>query len=360
MDAEDFEELGLYEPGAADAAQRLELLRLVVDLGATAEDLLEYRDQLAGLAFVLTLRGGPGLTLSEVAERSGLDEVQILELNRAAGFPTPGPKDRVFTENFAALGTNLAAAEVVFGTDVVLQLLRVMGAAMARLADAMVSAFLVNVEPVARREDPVGLAVARANVEAVAILPVASSALDLLLRQHLLYAQRTSVVDAGEVGYETQELCVGFVDLVGSTSLAEEKSVAELGALINEFEQLASDAVIEAGGRLVKLIGDAILYTTTDPELGCRIALQLVRTVRQHPRLPPVRAGLAAGSVMLRDGDVFGPVVNLAARVVGEAGPGEVVAPEALVANVGLPAVPLGSRQLKGFARPIELVRLED
>jgi class 3 adenylate cyclase len=360
MDAEDFQELGLYDPHAADASQRLELLRFVVGLGATADDLVEYRDQLAGLAFVLTLRSGPGLTLTEVAERASLDETKLLELTRAAGFPTPGPNDRVFIGGFAALGSSVAAAEAIFGADVVLQLVRVMGAAMARLADAMVSAFLVNVEPVARREDEVGLGVARANAEAVAILPIATQALDVLLRQHLLYAQRTTFVDAGEIGFETQELSVGFVDLVGSTPLAEETSIAELGALISEFEHLASDVVIEAGGRVVKLIGDEILYTTVDPELGCRIALQLVRTVPDHGGLPPVRAGLASGSVMLRDGDVFGPVVNLAARVVAEAGPGEVVVPAALAAKLGLRAVPLGPRHLKGFANAIELVRLEE
>jgi class 3 adenylate cyclase len=360
LDTEDFEELGVYDPGAPDAAPRLELLRFLVGLGATAEDLVEYRDQLAGLASVVTLRGGLGLTLGEVAERSSLTEAQVLEVTRAAGFPTPGPNDRVFTESFATLGSSLAAAEAVFGTDVVLQLVRVMGAAMARVADAIVSAFLVNVGPGALREDPVGLGLARANAEAVAILPVATAALELLLRQHLLHAQRTTFVDAGDVGYETQELCVGFVDLVGSTSLAEEKSMAELGALINEFEHLASEAVIEAGGRVVKLIGDAVLFTAADPELGGRIALKLVRTIRDHPRLPPVRAGLASGPVILRDGDVFGPVVNLAARVVAEAGPHEVVAPATLAANLPLRAVPLGWRHLKGFTNPIELVSLEE
>jgi class 3 adenylate cyclase len=359
MDAEEFEVLGLYEPGGPYADQRLELLRYLVELGATAEDLVEYRDGLPGLASVLALRGGPGLTLAEVVKRSSLDEAKILEFTLAAGFPTPGPKDRVFTESFATLGSGLAAAEALFGGDVVLQLVRVMGAAMARLADAFVSAFLVNVEPSARREDPVGLGVARANAEAVGVLPAVVPALDLLLRQHLLAARRTVLDDTDEAGVETQELCVGFIDLVGSSALAEDRSIAELGALLSEFERLAYGTVIEAGGRVVKLIGDEVLYTTLDPGTGCGIALQLVRILRHHERLPPARAGLAAGAVMLRDGDVFGPVVNLAARVVAEAGPSEVVAPATLAHNIGLPTYSLGARRLKGFAAEIELVRLE-
>jgi adenylate cyclase len=257
------------------------------------------------------------------------------------------------------LGSGLAGAEALFGREVVLQLVRVMGAAMARLADAVVSAFLVNVEPSSRREDPVGLGVARANAEAVEILPVVVPALDLLLRQHLLAARRTVLNDIDEAGVETQELCVGFVDLVGSTSLAEASSIADLGALLSEFEHLAYETVIEAGGRVVKLIGDEVLYTAPNPALGCEIALQLVRTLRHHDRLPAARAGLAAGAVMLRDGDVFGPVVNLAARVVAEAGPSEVVTSAALARNIGLRAASLGPRRLKGFAAEIELVTLE-
>ena len=358
MDAEEFERLGLYEPGAADAGQRLELLRYLAALGATAEDLVEYRDALPGLASVVALRGGPGLTLAEVAEQSGLEEQRILEFVRAAGFPTPGPGDRVFIEGFAGLGSGLAAAGALFGADVVTQLVRVMGAAMARVADAIVSAFLVNVEPAARREDPIGLGVARANAEAAGLLSVVGPALDLLLRQHLLAARRSVVDDATEGAYETQELCVGFVDLVGSTALAEASDIGSLGALLSAFERLASDVVIEGGGRVIKLIGDEVLYTTVDPRAGCEIAVRLLRALDADDRLPPARAGLAAGAVVLRDGDVFGPVVNLAARVVAEAEPGDVVVPAALAARAGVPAVPLGTRRLKGITAEVELAGL--
>ena len=53
----------------------------------------------------------------------------------------------------------------VFGEDAANQLVRVFGLAMSRIADAVISSFLVNVAPAAQREDPEGLGVARANVE---------------------------------------------------------------------------------------------------------------------------------------------------------------------------------------------------
>ena len=163
----------------------------------------------------------------------------------------------------------MTAAESVFGEEAVLQLIRVMGATMNRLADAIVSSFLVNVEPGVSQRDPAGMDVARANARASELLPVVSFALDVLLRQHLLAAQRSSLGAAAEAGYETRHMCVGFVDLVGSTALAQRMPTAQLGSALTQFEHIASDVVTSGGGRLVKLIGDEVLYTAGDEASAC-------------------------------------------------------------------------------------------
>jgi class 3 adenylate cyclase len=357
MTAAELEALDLYDPQAPHAAEQLELLEYLVSLGATADDLVAYRDELPGLASVVALRGGASLTLAEVVESSNVSEEKVRRLTRAAGFAEPGP-DGVFGAAFVAIAQSLAAAETLFGEEAVLQLVRVMGSAMARIANAVVSAFLVNVEPARRDEDPVGLAVARANAEAAELLPFVGRALDVLLRQHLIAARRTILGDAADAGYETQRLAVGFVDLVGSTELAVRLPSGELGALLTEFETVSADTVTAAGGRLVKLIGDEILYTAADTRAGCTIALDLAATFDAHPVIPSVRAGVASGDVLLRDGDVFGPVVSLAARAVKVAGPGEIVAPPEVAAAAGIPTEPLGEHALKGFDDGVELCRL--
>jgi adenylate cyclase len=354
----DFESLGLYDPGAPEATQRLELLQYLVSLGATAEDLLAYRDELPGLASVLAVRGGGALTLSEAAERSGVSLEKLLRIIRAAGFPEPGPGDRVLGEQIVGLAAGMAAAESVFGEDALLQLVRVMGSAMGRLADAIVSAFLVNVEPAVRDADPVGLGVARANAEAAALMPTVNAALDILLRQHIIAARRTILADLADSGYETRPMCVGFVDIVGSTALAQRLSTRELGSMLSEFEHVAADVVTSAGGRVVKLIGDEVLYTASDAASACAIALNLAAAFAAHPVLRGVRAGVASGDVLIRDGDVFGPVVNLAARAVKVAAADEVVAAASIAAAAGIRAEPLGQHQLKGFDDDIQLCRL--
>jgi adenylate cyclase len=358
LTAADFEALGIYDPAAPHAARRLELLEYLVSLGASADDLVAERDELPGLAAVVALRGGRALTLPEAVTRSGVSEEKLLGVVRAAGFPQPGPADRVLVEQIPNLAAGLGAAEAVFGEDAVLQLVRVMGSAMARLADALVSAFLVNVEPGVRDQDPVGLGVARANAEAVALMPTVNAALDVLLRQHLVAARRSILGVAADTGYETRRMCVGFVDIVGSTALALRLSTRELGSVLTEFEIVAADTVTSAGGRVVKLIGDEVLYTTTDEASACTIAQSLATTFAEHPVVPSVRAAVAAGDVVLRDGDVFGPVVNLAARAAKIAAAGEVVAPAVVAAAAGIRAEPMGRNRLEGFDDDVELSRL--
>jgi len=133
---------------------------------------------LPALAERLAIRDGPVLTIDEAVERSGLSVDQVRLLARAAGLPDPEPGARVLTEGFVALAEGMNAVTAVFGEDVAFQLLRVFGSSMARVADAVVSAFLVNVEPGARREEG-ALGIARANVEAAALLPGVASVLDL-------------------------------------------------------------------------------------------------------------------------------------------------------------------------------------
>src|SRR5207248_11218733 len=112
LTAAKFQALGVYDPGAPNAALRLELLEYLVGLGATPEDLVAYRDELPGLASVVAIRGGgQALTMSEAVERAGVSEQKLLQINRAAGFPQPTAGERILGEQFADLLAGLAASE---------------------------------------------------------------------------------------------------------------------------------------------------------------------------------------------------------------------------------------------------------
>jgi adenylate cyclase len=298
------------------------------------------------------------MTVAEAAERSGVTVERLRGLLRVTGLADPDPGARVVTEAFVQLASSTDLVADFFGEEAMFQILRVMGGAMARVADALVSVFLVHVEPQARERNPYGLEVARANVEAGRLLPLVAPVMDALLRQHLLVAQRSATVETGVVGYETRELLVGFVDLVGSTELGERVGLRELGDVLTLFEQLATDAVTAGGGRVVKLIGDEVLFTAPDARAGVEIALDLSSALQGQPTLPPVRTGLAFGKVIVREGDVFGPAVNLASRVVDEASPSEVLATSEVAELAGWTSEPAGHHRIRGVGGEVELRRL--
>lgn len=355
---EELQAAGLYDPDDELAAERLELLEYLVGLGATIDEMAQARDELPALASQRALRGpGARLTHAEAATRAGLSEEAFARIWRAAGFPHPGPDARAFTDEDVEMIAIFQAGAALLGEDTVLQVLRVIGSSMARIADATVGAFVVNVAAPKIADDPSGLSLARANAEAVTLLRQAAGAMDVIFRHYVELLQRP--LDLGD--QRTQQLAVGFTDLVGSTALAQGLSIRELGQTLAEFDELASDVVVTNGGRVVKLIGDEVMYVAADPRDVCAIARTLSERLAGHPRLPPARTAVAFGAVLSRDGDYFGPVVNLAARMVKLAEPGTVLVSAELGQVIGSDRMhSIGARVLKGFDRPVELFLLDE
>ena len=121
------------------------------------------------------------------------------------------------------------------------------------------------------------------------------------------------------------EVCVGFADLVGFTSQTQQLATSSLAEVVRRFESIAYDVIPTFGGRVVKMIGDEVMFVNDDVERSCRTALELARRYREDEELSDVRVGLARGPVLDLDGDVYGATVNLASRIVSVAYPGSVV-----------------------------------
>ena len=163
-------------------------------------------------------------------------------------------------------------------------------------------------------------------------------------------------------GADTSDLTVAFLDLVGSTVLAEGLSAHELGAVMSDFEQQATQLVSATGGRVVKMIGDEVMLVTTDAGAACTVALDLADWVERHAVLGRLRGALAAGDLARGYGDYYGPIVNSAARGTKIADPGSILATAAVrdrVSNDDLSFTPIGAHQLRGIDAPVDLFRLE-
>ena len=148
---------------------------------------------------------------------------------------------------------------------------------------------------------------------------------------------------------------VGFADLVGFTALSQQLDDHELAVIVDRFEATAYDIVGSLGGRVIKMIGDEVMFAVDDVATAVEIALSLAEAYHDDESLSDVRVGLAYGPVLEREGDLFGPTVNLASRIVSIAYAGSVVVSaeihDALADDEDLRWKSLRTRQLKDIGR---------
>jgi adenylate cyclase len=259
------------------------------------------------------------------------------------------------------------AGAALFGEAPTLSFTRVMGAAVARVADAAVSLFLAEGMPTLG--DEAGeLARARAGEDGTAtFIDVTPRVMSNLLREHMTLAIRRSVTERTlEVDERAVTVGLGFVDLVGSTPWASGLTLKAHALALAGFETAAWDIASAHGGRVVKLIGDEAMFMAPTGADAARIALELCDAVAEDPALPDARGAAGYGTVGSRDGDYFGPLVNLVARAVKVADPGSVVVTETVAAALGdsgpsgrqVEIVELSAQTLRGIDEPVRLFAL--
>jgi class 3 adenylate cyclase len=239
------------------------------------------------------------------------------------------------------------------GPEASLGVLRVLGAAMARFAEAESSAIRAGVPTIQIDFTADELTTAQAFTGVAAFVPRIGALIDAVHRQHLDSA-RTYFEGVVRDTSATVVCGVGFVDLSGFTSLTQLLAPDELSGLLSAFNATVSEVVHADGGRVVKFIGDAVMWVSrTAPQLAT-VAADLVEHPKARDAGLQVRAGLAYGPILALDGDYFGNSVNLAARLVAAAEPGQILAPadvrEQLPDWSAAHARPL---ILRGFADPV-------
>ena len=260
----------------------------------------------------------------EVSELTGVDLQKLERFWRALGFPGVADDETVFTD------LDLEAVRLFQGlqalgaadTDTAVQMARVIGSSMARIAEAE----LVPSDMVSEEVDPVLSAEAFAGVADVTI-PAMAKLLEFVWRRQVAAGiQRNMMLRSHGLGPgQSPDLAVGFADMVGFTLLSQHLSDEELAAVVRRFEELSHDIVTSARGRVVKMIGDEVMFVVDDVADAARIGLGLADAYADDDLLSDVRVGLSCGPVLVRDGDYFGPTVNLAHRIVNIANPGTVL-----------------------------------
>jgi len=259
----------------------------------------------------------PVFNAPEVAEQTGVTIDEARRLWRALGFPEHGLETAFTDADTEALTTLIGVVRSgLIDFDMGVNLTRAVGQTMARLADWEVATLVHRVEELEASDDATGSRVGSALRLIDEIQQPFEELLVYVWRRHLAAAvARVEALGANEEDLNTVQLSVGFADIVSFTALSNRLSEERIGDLVELFESRCADVVASQRGRIIKSIGDSVLFVNDDPVRAYDTAEGIINVIGRDSRMPDVRVGLASGSVVMRLGDVFGPPVNLASRL---------------------------------------------
>lgn len=259
----------------------------------------------------------PTMTAVEVAAEAGITIDQARRLWRALGFPEMGIEHAFSgadSDAVAALMGIVDSGAVEF--DMAVNMTRGIGQTMSRLADWEVATLAGRVEELEAGEHATGSRVG----SALRLIEELSGPFEKMLvyawRRHLAASvARMEAMGAAHEDLHTVDVTVGFADLVSFTALSNAMDREQIGDLVEKFEGRCHDVVSVHGGRIIKSLGDSVLFVIADPVAAVAVAEGIINVIGRDARMPDVRVGLASGAVIPRLGDVFGPPVNMAARL---------------------------------------------
>jgi adenylate cyclase len=272
----------------------------------------------------------PGLTGNELADDVGIPFEVARERWRSLGFTAVGGDVPAFTHaDLEALRLTQRLSDLGFVTaDDESALVRTLGRSFARLAEW-------QMRLLARMIDVDEMDADELRTVMDEIVPAVESLQNYVWRRHTLAVAARLLLAAedptGEHQRENSDVVgVGFADIVNYTRQSRSLSQKELGHLVDSFEARALEIIGAHDGRIVKTIGDEVLFVAEDPEAIARIGLELVEERLRDENFPELRVGLAWGPALARLGDVLGPVVNVASRLTSTSRPGRVLVDRSL------------------------------
>jgi adenylate cyclase len=298
------------------------------------------------------LGGARQYTRAQVAELSGVPAERASALWRALGFATQDDDAAVFTDGdvHALRLTDQLIQTGILDPSLATSTARMIGQHMSRLAESQVH----MLRDVLAANPELGADERQLTRLVERLVPDLEALQDYVWRRHVA-AHSVRMLAAPDEDVDERRQVVGFADMVGFTAMTRRATEAELENVVEGFDSLAAEVVAENHGRIVKMLGDEVLFVADSPADGAEIALTLINRAEQEDGVPSLRAGLAYGRVLSRFGDVYGSVVNIASRLTSVARPGTVLADlelaEALKDEPGYGLRPLRPVSVRGYPR---------
>ncbi|MFN8233489.1 MAG: adenylate/guanylate cyclase domain-containing protein [Actinomycetota bacterium] len=365
-------ELGLLMP-AADGAfgkgdvQRLRLLEACDRAGMGAEAVAEaIGEGRLSLAFMDSPQYRWSVlkteTYGELATRLGVPFEVVCQTGAAMGYGRVAAEDRT-REDDEVIFTLIGLVADVADPEALIRIGRVYVDGMRRVAEAENDLFQTYfVGGLMRAGMSYGEALEQASTVGAQMTPLMEQMVLTLYRRQQERGWTEGIVegiervieDSGSYRRPTRPPAFAFVDLAGYTRITDEMGDETGARIAREMATIVERTVAEHEGTPVKWLGDGVMVHFRDPASAVRATLEMVAAA---PDLGlPAHAGVAAGPVVMQDGDYFGRTVNLAARIAAGATAGQTLV-SGLVAELaaapGLSFREVGPVELKGFAEPI-------
>lgn len=312
--------------------------------------------------------GGPlQYDVDQLAERAGLSREKVEDYWLWLGTPVKRTGEPQFTDSDVQALIDLKKLIVTESLDdpTIASLVRSVGHSAERLVNWQIEALIENLAKEQHQSD----AVARRAV--IGRFPQ----IFMQLKRQSEHAYRRAAAGAihryaAEVQHRKLEpssdplpapQAVGFADIVGFTKRTAAMAPDELATYVRDYESKARDLVTSSGGRVVKTVGDAVLFVADDLECGVDVALSLAGPHTTARIETPTRVGMVWGHVLQRFGDVFGSRVNLAARLTDIAAPSTLFVDPSTAALLAsrekyqLSVMPEAQIQGLGVMRPVKV-----
>jgi adenylate cyclase len=351
---------GSWSPAAVSHARIVARLR---ERGHSLDDIRQASDE-GRLAFgyveALFDTGEEVYTLAEAARETGLEPALIRRIVAALG-TAPMHLERISAEDLRLLRYVAKVLDAGLPLVALLQLVRVYGQAMARVADAEVRLFHLYVHEPLMRSGATGLETADEMLELTRrLLPLSSPVMDHVHQRYLQHFVEQDVVghmesdlDGDRVDLGRMRVAIAFADLAGYTRLTEEAGELEAVDAVERFVE-AVESSLPDDARVIKTIGDEAMIVGTEPAglTEWAVAFQRLQDERTLPRI-----AIHYGNALYRDGDYYGRDVNIASRVAARAAGGEVLVTRPVVerARGGLEFDRIAEVRLKGFTDSTEV-----
>lgn len=354
-----------------DGLERARLVDYLLRHGLARDELAEAArtNGLPLLVLSQTLAGRATVTRKQMARHAGVPVELVDALTQSLGVASGHEDEAVYTDREVQAIRLIGALRSVYSDEDLVEVASVVGRAVHEIAEAALELFRRRfAQPFAEAGAGELEMMLRLATVIDLTVPTTGPMLELVLRRQLEVTSRSEAImqleSAGGSLDGQVELAVGFADIVGFTAASAHLNALEVSQMAARLLRSAEGAFPVHGARVVKTIGDAVMFTAPDAASAARAAGDLLRAWSKND-FPPLRVGIAQGPMLRAYADYFGRTVNIASRLTDVAPAGTIYVQKSKPAvrattwrAGGLRATDGGEKALKGIRGKVAVVAL--